>query len=90
MYWTEGVHWILAYPLKEDSTGHVQGLALDEVNSAINTYMRWLYFIGTISVPTKVSFARAALADDSRGFHARKYEPSKTKILKLCKVIETK
>ena len=55
-------------------------LALDEVKCAFNTYMRWLYFVGRISVPTKVYFGRAALAEDSRGFNARKYDPSKTKV----------
>ena len=55
-------------------------LALDEVITSFNTYVRWLYFIGTISVPTKDYFTLAALAEDSRGFNARKYEPSKTKV----------
>ena len=58
----------------------MRALALDEVVTAFNTYMRWLYFVGSISVPTRVYFALAALADDSRGFNARKYEPSKTKV----------
>ena len=58
----------------------MRALALDEVVTAFNTYMRWLYFVGSISVPTRIYFALAALADDSRGFNARKYEPSKTKV----------
>ena len=70
----------LLIPSQDDPTSYICALALDEVATAFNTCMRWLYFIETFSVPTKVYFALAALADDSRGFNAREYEPSKTKV----------
>ena len=52
--------------LKEDETGQLRGILEKDVITAFNTYMNFLYCIGTIRCPTKVYFSLSTLAGESR------------------------
>ena len=52
--------------LKEDETGQFRGILEKDVITAFNTYMNFLYCIGTIRCPTKVYFKLSTLAGESR------------------------
>ena len=51
--------------LKEDETGQLRGILEKDVITAFNTYMNFLYCIGSIRCPTKVHFSLSTLAGES-------------------------